>query len=163
MSNWNKVHCISQTYIIWRHKSRTSKNWANHKNAIIEICKWFLGMKYSLEQTMLALSQAYIKNSKPEFDENSLSYPSFILVCKISHELHPYFTHHSDISYHEGLLLKDQQIIVSSALRSEMKSILHLRHLGIENCKKTAHQALFWPITIKESEDMILKYPTCLT
>ena len=81
----------------------------------------------------------------------------------ISHELHSYFTHRSDISYHEGLLLKDQQIIVSSALRSEMKSILHQGYLGIENCKKTAHQALFWPITIKESEDMILKYPTCLT
>ena len=43
----------------------------------------------------------------------------------ISYELHPYFTHRSDISYHEGLLLKDQRIIVPSALRSEMKPILH--------------------------------------
>ena len=26
----------------------------------------------------------------------------------ISQELHPYFSHRSDISYHKGLLLKDQ-------------------------------------------------------
>ena len=26
----------------------------------------------------------------------------------ISQELHPYFTHRNDISYHEGLLLNDQ-------------------------------------------------------
>ena len=81
----------------------------------------------------------------------------------IPHELHPYFTHRSDISYHEGLLLKDQRIIVPSALRSEMKSILHQGHLGIENCKKRARQALFWPLVNKELKDMISKCPTCLT
>ena len=40
----------------------------------------------------------------------------------ISNALYPYFTHRSEISYHEGLLPKDQQIIVSRALTSEMKS-----------------------------------------
>ena len=54
----------------------------------------------------------------------------------ISHELHPCFTHRSDISHHGGLFLKDQQIIFPSAVRSEMKSILRQGHLGIENCKK---------------------------
>ena len=147
-----------------------------------------------------ALSRAYIKNSKPEFDENSLIHhvhfvfsnlfisnerlkqfkeetrkdPILQTLIKytiegwpkktlISYELHPYFTHCSDISYHEGLLLKDQRIIVPIALRSEMKSILHLGHLGIENCKKRARQALFWPLINKELEDMISKCPTCLT
>ena len=70
----------------------------------------------------------------------------------ISQELHLCFTHHSDMSYHEGLLLKDQQIVVPSALRSGMKSILHQGHLGIENCKKRACQALFWPLINKELE-----------
>ena len=61
----------------------------------------------------------------------------------ISHELHPHFTHRSDISYHEGLLIKDQRIIVPSALRSEMKFILHQGHLGIENFKRRACQPFF--------------------
>ena len=70
----------------------------------------------------------------------------------ISQDLHPCFTHHSDITYYERLLLKDKQIVVPSALRSEIKSILHQGHLGIENCKKGARQALFWPLINKELE-----------
>ena len=105
-------------------------------------------LKYSPGKTMSAsdvLSQAYIKNSKAEFDENSLIHhmhfvflnlpisnerleqskeetqkdPILQTLIKstiegwpektlISFESHPYFTHRSDISYHEGLLLKDQ-------------------------------------------------------
>ena len=34
----------------------------------------------------------------------------------IPHQFQPYFTHRSDISYHKRLLLKDQEIIVPSAL-----------------------------------------------
>ena len=81
----------------------------------------------------------------------------------ILNELHPYFTHRSAISYPEGLLLKDQRIIVPSALRSEMKSILHQGHLGIENYKRRARQALFWPLINKELEGIISKCSTCLT
>ena len=44
-----------------------------------------------------------------------------------------------------------------------MKSRLHQRHLGFENCKARAHQALFCPLINKELEDMISKCPTCLT
>ena len=48
MSNWSKVHCISRTYcIIWRRKSRPSKNWSSSKIAFTELCKWtpvILGM-----------------------------------------------------------------------------------------------------------------------
>ena len=77
----------------------------------------------------------------------------------IPYELHPYFTHCSEISYHERLLLKDQGVIVPSAVRSEMKSKLHQGHLGMTNCKKRACQALFWPLTNKELEEMISKSP----
>ena len=169
----------------------------------LRLQKYELDLKYSPGKTMLAwdaLSRAYIKNSKPEFDENNLIHDvNFVISILpirnerleqfkeetrkdtilqilikytieglpektlISHELHPYFTHRSDISYHEGPLLKDQRIIVPAPLRSEMKFILHQGHLGIENCKKRARQALFWPLIHKELEDMISKCPTCLT
>ena len=159
-------------------------------------------MKYSPGKTMLlldALSRAYIKNSKGEFDGNSLIHQVHFVISNlpisnerleqfkeetpkapilqtlikytiegwpekflISQELHPYFIYRSDISYHEGLVFKDQRIVVPSALRSEMKSRLHQRHLGFENCKTRAHQALFWPLINKELEDMISKCPTCL-
>ena len=138
-----------------------------------------------------ALSRAYMKNSKPEFDENSLIHHVHFVISNlpinkkhleqfkektrknpilqnlikvelwpekslILKELHPYFSHRSDISYHERLLLKDQRFVVPSALRSEMKFILHLGHLSIENCKRRARQVSFWShINNKELEDMI--------
>ena len=69
-------------------------------------------------------------------------------------KLEPYLRH-IFVTYHQGLFLKDQRLVVPSALRSEMKSILHQGHLGIENCKRRTRQALFWPLINKELEDMI--------
>ena len=77
----------------------------------------------------------------------------------IPHQLQLYFIHRSDMSYHEVLLLKDQRIIVPSALRSEMKSVLHQGHLCNKNCEERASQALFWPLINKELEDMISRCP----
>ena len=48
-----------------------------------------------------------------------------------------YYTHRSDITFCEGIILKNERIIVLTTLRAEMKSLIHQRHLGIENCKKT--------------------------
>ena len=156
----------------------------------LSLQKYEFGLKYSPGKIMLvsdALSRSCIKNSKPEFHENSLIHhlhfvslslpisnelleqfkeetridPIFQKLIKhaiegwpdktlIPHELHSHFIHCSDISYHEGLLPKDQRI-------------LHQRHLGIENCKKRSRQALFCSLIKKELEDIISKYPTCLT
>ena len=44
-----------------------------------------------------------------------------------------------------------------------MKSLIHQGNLGIENCKKRARQSLFWPLMNSGIEDMIKRYPTCLT
>ena len=81
----------------------------------------------------------------------------------ISTDLLPYYTHRSDITFCEGILLKNERIIVPTTLRAEMKSLIHQGHLGIENCKKRARQSLFWPLMNSEIEDMIKRCPTCLT
>ena len=78
-------------------------------------------------------------------------------------DLHPYYTHRSDVTFCEGILLKNRLIIVPTTLRAEMKSLIRQGHLGIENCKKRARQSLFWPLMNSEIEDMIKKCPTCLT
>ena len=78
-------------------------------------------------------------------------------------DLLPYYTHHSDITFHEGILLKTEQIIVPTTLQAKMKSLIHQGHLGIENCKKRTRQSLLWPLMNSEIEDMIKTCPTCLT
>ena len=70
-------------------------------------------------------------------------------------DLLPYYTHHSDITFCEGILLKTERIVVPITLRAEMKSLIHQGHLRIENCKKRARQSLFWSLTNSEIEDMI--------
>ena len=152
--------------------------------------KYEFDLKYSPGKTILvlvALIWAYIKNWRPEFDENSLIHHVHFVISNlpvsnerleqfkeetwkdsileilikyasegwpektfISHGLHLYCTHRSDISYHEGLLVQAQQIVVPKALRSEMKSIIHQVHVGIDTCKKRARQALFWPLINKK-------------
>ena len=74
-----------------------------------------------------------------------------------------YYSHRSEITYHEGILLKNQRMIVPTTLRSEMKSIIHQGHFGLENSKKIACQALFGPLINSETEDMIKNWPTFLT
>ena len=78
-------------------------------------------------------------------------------------DLLPYYTHRSDITFCEGILLKNERVIVPTTLRAEMKPLIHQGHLGIENCKNRARQSLFWLLMKSEIEDMIKKCPTCLT
>ena len=44
-----------------------------------------------------------------------------------------------------------------------MNSIIHQGHFGLENSKKSARQALSWPLINSETEDMIKNCLTCLT
>ena len=78
-------------------------------------------------------------------------------------DLLPYYTHHSDITFCEGILLKNEWIIVPTSLWANMKSLIHQGHLVIENCKKCARQLFFWPLINSKIEDMIKRCPTCLT
>ena len=75
----------------------------------------------------------------------------------------PYYSLHSEIVYHEGLLLKGQRIIVPSALRSKMKEIIHQGHNGMERCKYRARQSLYWPGMNAEIEDLVARCSYCLT
>ena len=75
----------------------------------------------------------------------------------------PYYTHCNDITFCEGILLKNERIIVPTTLQAEMKSFIHQGHLEIETWKKRVRQSLFWPLMNSEIEGMIKKCPTYLT
>ena len=81
----------------------------------------------------------------------------------ISTDSHLCYTHWSDITFCEGIRLKNEQIIVPTTLWAEIKSIIHQWYLGTENCRKHARLSLFWQLMNIEIEDMIKKCPTCFT
>ena len=71
--------------------------------------------------------------------------------------LHPYYIHRKVITFREGILLKNERIMVPTTFQAEMKFLFHQGHLGIESCKKSARQSLFWPLINSELEEMIKK------
>ena len=79
-----------------------------------------------------------------------------------STDLLPYYTRRN-ITSCEGIILKNERIIVPTTFRAEMKSVIHQGNLGIENCKKRTRKSLFWPLLNSEIEDMIKKLRTYLT
>ena len=109
--------------------------------------------QFQLETKNDPILQTLITYSTHEWPEKHLI-PTDLLL---------YYTHHSDITFCEGILLKNERIIVPTTLRAEMKSLIRQGHLGIENCKKRTRQSLFWPLMNSEIEDMIRRCPTCLT
>ena len=109
--------------------------------------------QFQLETKNDPILQTLITYTTHEWPEKHLI-PTYLLL---------HYTYHSYITFCEGILLKNERIIVPTNFRAEMKSLIHQGHLGIENCKKRARESLLWPLMNSEIEDMIKKCPTCLT
>jgi hypothetical protein len=67
----------------------------------------------------------------------------------------------SDIYDMDGLLFVHGKLIVPKVLRSEMLTILHEGHLGIEKCKAAARQSLFWPGISRDIERTVAACLIC--
>ena len=77
-------------------------------------------------------------------------------------ELRPYYSLRSEITVVNGLLFKNDRIIVPTSMRKEMKERIHEGHLGQEKCKARARQVVFWPGMSAEIIEMVAKCSTCL-
>ena len=116
-------------------------------------------------QVQSRLDQFRLETQKDQFLQTLICYTinGWPEKHQIPKQLCPYYSHRSEIMYHEGILLKNQRIIMPTNLGPEMRSIIHQGHFGLENSKKRARQALSWPLINNEIEDIIKNCPTCLT
>ena len=60
-------------------------------------------------------------------------------------EIRPYWSFRDEISIHEGILLKSDQVIIPSLLRQEMLTKIHKAHQGADSSIRRARETLFWP------------------
>ena len=67
-----------------------------------------------------------------------------------------------EISEIDGILLKNERIIIPKSLRTEMLEKIHAGHMGVEKSKRRARDILYWPGMNGQIEQMILKCSTCL-
>ena len=76
--------------------------------------------------------------------------------------VHPFYKYRDEITAANGLLLRNERLIVPIAMRQEMRTKIHAGHLGIEKFKARAREVLFWPGISTEITDMIGNCSICL-
>ena len=74
-----------------------------------------------------------------------------------------YWNIRHELSEAEGLIFKDHQLVIPTAMRSNMLNLIHESHLGIEKCKARARAILFWPGMSNDIYEKVSKCATCAT
>ena len=77
-------------------------------------------------------------------------------------ELRPYWHCKEEIHEAEGLLFRNEAIIIPDEKRREMKRRLHEAHLGIEKTKARARDVFYWPGINADIEEVVGQCTTCL-
>ena len=68
-------------------------------------------------------------------------------------DLKEYWKHKSVVSESEGIVLKDQRILVPIAVRSTILKKLHQGHPGIEKNRNNRKKPVFWPRINKDIKE----------
>ena len=78
------------------------------------------------------------------------------------YEIRQYFQYAGELTVINGLIFRNNRIVVPYKLRKSMLNLIHYNHLGIEKCKNRAREVLFWPMMNKQIEDLVKSFPACL-
>jgi len=75
----------------------------------------------------------------------------------------PYWNVRHSLHEADNLLFKDECIVISTKLRSDMLKTAHQGHLGIKKTKARARKVIYWPGISSDIEQLISKCATCNT
>ncbi|CAK1554172.1 unnamed protein product [Leptosia nina] len=90
-----------------------------------------------------------INNGWPEYKRN--------VDCIVS----KYWSMKDELFIVDGVIFRQNLVIIPQCLRKEMLKIIHEGHLGIDRCKRRARQVLYWPGISKDIEMFVKKCITC--
>ena len=76
--------------------------------------------------------------------------------------LQPYWQYRAEITVQQGILMKDDRVIIPSALRLDVLDKIHTGHQGIQKCRERAKSGVWWPNLSKQIEDLVRECPTCI-
>lgn len=122
-----------------------------------------------LEETFpISLEKKEVYQSETERDEEMCLLKKMIIdgwpksKKEVPNCIKQYFNFSDELVIINGLIFKNNRLVVPKNLRKEMLDLIHYTHLGIEKCKARAREILFWPQMSKEIEDLISNCDACL-
>lgn len=73
-----------------------------------------------------------------------------------------YWDVRDSLTTEDGIIFKDDRIVVPMSMRYDMLKIVHEGHLGIERCQRRARQVFYWPKMSADIQEMIGSCYNCL-
>ncbi|XP_044181741.1 uncharacterized protein K02A2.6-like [Acropora millepora] len=75
--------------------------------------------------------------------------------------IHPHWSVRHELTIHDGLLFKQDRVVIPSSLRSNIIRKLHTAHRGTEFTLRNARSCVFWPGINSQIEDICKNCNTC--
>ena len=75
--------------------------------------------------------------------------------------LQPYFALRFQLSFHDGLLYRDNRVIVPAGMQAKVLSQIHEGHQGVMKCRARARQSVWWPGLSTAIETFVQNCHTC--
>ena len=76
-------------------------------------------------------------------------------------EIYDYWNYRDELTEVDGILLKQDKIIIPLSMRGKMLERIHESHMGIEKSKRRARDIMFWPRMNEQIEAIVSKCKTC--
>ena len=76
-------------------------------------------------------------------------------------QIREYWNYREELTLHNGILFKNQRVIIPNALRPELTTRAHSSHQGIEACIRRAKDVVFWPYMTKDIKEAVVKCAIC--
>ena len=75
----------------------------------------------------------------------------------------PYYDSRDELTIQGNLIFKGQLLVVPAAVRTELISVAHASHIGIEGCLRRMRECLYWPRMTTQVKDYVSKCEVCLS
>ena len=76
--------------------------------------------------------------------------------------LNPYWNERSELTIHQGLLMKGNWLVIPVSMRLQVLDRIHEAHQDIAKCREHAKASVWWPGLSKQLEEVVNKCPTCI-
>lgn len=130
-----------------------------------------IDLHVNLVMKSLSMSQSKLK----EFQNQTATDPelaTIINLCKngwperkksLPDNIRPYFPIKNELHVLNGLVLKNNSIVVPISMRNDTLKLLHEGHQGVKSCQNLARNSVYWPNMYSNIQTFIDACHICLT